>query len=105
MITHDQLYAPPPASLNGLQTLILTQALKPTGHTPEGVGEVFGISARDAVDHIGHASEANSNRESPPWITVTTGPEARHSLAWSRRSDRLVQSRTVTDRREWRHGR
>ncbi|MDE0187920.1 MAG: hypothetical protein OXN80_02340 [bacterium] len=50
MITYHQRYAPRLASLIGLQTLIPTQALKLTGRTPEGVGEVFGISARDAID-------------------------------------------------------
>lgn len=77
MITYDQRYAPRLASLSGLQTLILTQALKLTGHAPEGVDQVFGISARDAVDLIDHASEANSNREFPPLITVNTSPEAK----------------------------
>ena len=74
MITYHQRYAPRLASLSGLQTLIPTQALKLTGRTPEGVGEVFGISARDAIDLMDYASEANSNREFPPLTTVRTIP-------------------------------
>lgn len=75
MITYDQRYAPRLASLSGLQTLILTQPLKLTGHTSAGVGEVFGISARDAIDLMDYASEATSNREFPPLTTVNISVE------------------------------
>ena len=77
MITYDPRYAPRLASLTGLQTLILTRAPKLTGHAPGAVGEVFGISARDAIDLMDHASEASSNREFPPLTTVKTGPEVK----------------------------
>ncbi len=73
MITYDQRYAPPMASLSGLQTLILAKALILTGHSPEAIGDVFGIGAGDAIDLMDHACEANSNREFPPLTAFKTG--------------------------------
>jgi len=77
MIAHHRRYAPRLASLNELQTLIVPQAQKLTGDTPEGLHEIFVISARDAIDLMGHASEANSNRVFPPLTTLNTSPEVK----------------------------